>query len=420
MTVRRLFAVLFIFAATAVAWFLLGASVSLRTDQSRSEGGQQVAALWGGRHQQAAPTVTHDRVRELSEEVIEKDAAGGEVTRIVTKRQRYGVPLDLESTSVDVRLAADHRRKGLLWYDTYTVDYRAVYTVEIPAAAAESVTVDFRFPSPSAIYDDFSLRFDGEDGSEVANLADGVSARFAPRPGKVVAIEIGYRSRGLDTWAYRFGGPSGGRVRGFDLAVTTDFGGIDFPAEALSPTRKTEAGDGWKLEWSFDNLVSGREIAIDVPNKLNPGPLVARITFFAPVSLLFFLTVLIILSALQRLELHPMHFFFLSAAFFSFHLLLAYLADQIDVHAAFAAAAAVSLALTLSYLRLVCGLRRALRYAGSAQLAFLVLFSYAFFFEGLTGLAITVGAIVTLFTLMQLTAKVDWNRVFRSTIPLPG
>jgi hypothetical protein len=50
--------------------------------------------------------------------------------------------------------------------------------------------------------------------------------------------------------------------------------------------------------------------------------------------------------------------------------------------------------------------------AGSAQVVFLVLFSYAFFFEGFTGLAITVGAIVTLFVLMQLTARVSWDEVF--------
>jgi VIT1/CCC1 family predicted Fe2+/Mn2+ transporter len=43
---------------------------------------------------------------------------------------------------------------------------------------------------------------------------------------------------------------------------------------------------------------------------------------------------------------------------------------------------------------------------------FLVLFSYAFFFEGYTGLTVTIGAIVTLFALMQLTGRVDWGEVF--------
>ena len=41
-----------------------------------------------------------------------------------------------------------------------------------------------------------------------------------------------------------------------------------------------------------------------------------------------------------------------------------------------------------------------------------MLFSYAFFFKGLTGLAITIGAIATLFVLMQTTARVNWNQIF--------
>ena len=48
-----------------------------------------------------------------------------------------------------------------------------------------------------------------------------------------------------------------------------------------------------------------------------------------------------------------------------------------------------------------------------AQFAYMVLFSASFFFEGLTGITITVGAIVTLAILMAFTAKVDWNEVFK-------
>ena len=59
---------------------------------------------------------------------------------------------------------------------------------------------------------------------------------------------------------------------------------------------------------------------------------------------------------------------------------------------------------------LVAGAAFAIFRAGAAQLVFLVLFSYAFFFEGYTGLTVTIGAIVTLFVLMQMTARVDWSR----------
>lgn len=48
----------------------------------------------------------------------------------------------------------------------------------------------------------------------------------------------------------------------------------------------------------------------------------------------------------------------------------------------------------------------------------MVLFSYSFFFEGLTGLTITIGAIVTLALLMITTAKVNWVDKFASK-PMP-
>jgi hypothetical protein len=58
-----------------------------------------------------------------------------------------------------------------------------------------------------------------------------------------------------------------------------------------------------------------------------------------------------------------------------------------------------------------CGSRYALLHAGAAQLLFPVLFSDAFFFEGYTGLTVAIGAVVTLFVVMQATASVRWEEV---------
>jgi hypothetical protein len=69
----------------------------------------------------------------------------------------------------------------------------------------------------------------------------------------------------------------------------------------------------------------------------------------------------------------------------------------------------VSITLVVSYLRLVVGIRFAALEAGTAQLIYLVLFSYAFFWKGFTGLAITVISIVTLFVVMQATGRIRWS-----------
>jgi inner membrane protein involved in colicin E2 resistance len=154
-----------------------------------------------------------------------------------------------------------------------------------------------------------------------------------------------------------------------------------------------------------------------MPEKLQPGPLAARISFFAPVSLFFFFFLMFIITTLRGIDLHPMNYFFLAAAFFAFHLLMAYLVDHISIHAAFLISAATSIFLVISYLRLAVGMRFAAVEAGLTQFCFLVLFSYAFFFEGYTGLSITVGAIVTLFVVMQMTGRIRWTEKFAASRP---
>jgi inner membrane protein involved in colicin E2 resistance len=82
------------------------------------------------------------------------------------------------------------------------------------------------------------------------------------------------------------------------------------------------------------------------------------------------------------------------------------------VHAAFAASALTSVVLVISYIRIVVGWRFALVETGILQLVYLVLFSYTHFFKGYTGLIVTVFSILTLFAVMQVTARVRWSEVF--------
>ncbi len=136
-------------------------------------------------------------------------------------------------------------------------------------------------------------------------------------------------------------------------------------------------------------------------------------------SLFFFFFLVFIITTIRGVDIHPLNYFFLAAAFFAFHLLMAYLVDHVSIHASFVISAIVSLALVVSYMSLVSGPRFALLECGLAQLVYLVLFSYAFFFKGYTGLTVTIGSIVTLFVVMQMTGRINWSERFARTPPPP-
>jgi len=414
MTVRRLAAIALIFLGTSVAWTVLGASLINRSGEFDDRLRREVQLLWGAPHRQIAPNAWILRPGVETEVEETKDPEGRVIRREVSKTVLKPVAATLESTRATVDLDLEHRRKGLLWYATYTVRFKGAFTFRNPDAQAREIHVRMPLPAEDALFDDFVFTVDGRAAPGGSDVSKEMTAVVNVAPGAAVAIDVQYRSRGLGTWTYAFAGTGAAQVRDFNLALTTNFREIDFPAGTISPSQMTATADGWALNWTFTNLISGQAIGMKLPERLNPGPFAARVTFFAPVSLLFFLAVMVMVGTTSGTSLHPMHYWFIAAAFFAFHLLLAYLVDHVSVHIAFAIAAAVSLLLVISYLRLVTGMRHALLAAGGAQLVFLVLFSYAFFFEGFTGLAITIGAIVTLFVLMQMTAHVSWDETFRA------
>jgi len=412
MTTRRVLAIAAIYILATVAWATLGTSILARTGEFDSRLGDEVAQLWGGRHRQVAPIVSVERPRE----VTEREPIGFNGNKPIYKEVRKTVidsdPVRLRQSRVKADLLLTHRQKGLLWYDTYDVNVAGRFLARNPDPVERTISVELRFPSAQAIYDGFLFRVNGAAAPPANDLTKGLRTRVTVPPGGEVAIDVAYKSRGLDDWTYAFVADGVGEISDFDLIVNTNFVKVDFPPGSMSPTAKRPVNNGWALEWKFGNLVTGQRIGVDLPNRINPGPLAARLTAFAPVSLLFFLTVMVILGVLSGQNLHPVNYGFLSAAFFAFHLLLAYLVDHISIHAAFLTSSLVSVFLVVSYLRVVVGTRFAIAQAGLAQFIFLVLFSYAFFFEGYTGLTVTVGAIVTLFVMMQATARVDWGAVF--------
>jgi inner membrane protein involved in colicin E2 resistance len=404
--VKRIIAIVFIFGCAAVAWMVLGATIFARTQSSDSTLKGRVASTWGTAQKQAAPSATTDR---LVPKQIETTEGGRTVIRTVEQRETLQLPLDQSRINVDLKL--EHRRKGLLWYATYGVTYAGTYRFH-NTTARDSVTFTLPFPASRAIYDNLTFAVNGTPVSTTSG-AEGTSAIVRIAPGERATLAVGYRSQGLGDWRYEFGGDVA-QVRDFDLEVTTNFKDVDFADNTLSPSTKSETPAGWKLGWRYANLVSGYQIGVVMPEKLQPGPLAGRISLFAPVSLFFFFFLMFIITTVRGIELHPMNYFFLAAAFFAFHLLLAYLVDHVDIHGAFAIASAVSVFLVVSYLRLVVGTQFAVREAALAQLLFLVLFSYAFFFEGYTGLAITIGSVITLFVVMQMTGRIRWAEKFES------
>ena len=409
---RQILALAFIFVCTTIAWVVLGTTIFSRTYSSNEQLQGHVGSTWGTSQQQSPPTATYTVTDVVNSTTVED----GKLIVHTGNVQRQ-VLLPVESSRIGVNIQLNPRQKGLLWYSTYAVDFTGDYTFRNNSPQAQ--TLDFRlmFPAQKAIYDGLQMGVN-EQALALSTDEQGTVGKATVGRGETVSLHVAYRSQGLDSWRYQLGDGIA-QARDFMLTMQTNFREIDFADDTLSPTAKQMIPGGWRLTWQYSNLVSGFQIGMTMPTKLQPGPLAGEISYAAPVSLFFFFFLMFTITTLRQIDLHPMHYFFLATAFFAFHLLLAYLVDQISIHAAMVLSSLVSVALVVSYLRLVAGLRFAALEAGTAQLIYLVLFSYAFFLKGFTGLAITIIAIITLFVVMQVTGRIRWSEHFVARRGMP-
>ena len=384
-TPLRLLAIGLIFVCTTFAWILLGSAISSRTGISSSSSAASVDEVWGPPQGQRQPTAwylspTGEKGRKL-----------------------------VQPSMSDVRVSLNYepKKKGLLWHRTYGVDFTGIYEIPNPTPIGQTIYVSFPLPSEDSSYQDFSFTL-GEQGTENQIPRNGTITQAVTIPaGGSVPLKVSYQTRGSNLWNYQLGNVS--RIRNFKLALETDFHEIDFPEATSSPSSREETPEGgWSFVWDYPDVIHPQSIGMAMPKALNAGPVAQRISFFAPVSLLFFFAVLLIMGCVKGINLHPMNYFFIAAGFFAFQLLFAYLVDLLPLHLSFAIAALVSVVLVIGYLRAVGG-RELVKIALPAQLAYLVLFSYSFFFDGLSGITITIGAIATLALLMMNTARMDWG-----------
>ena len=61
---------------------------------------------------------------------------------------------------------------------------------------------------------------------------------------------VGYQSRGMSVWTYRFGA-NVEMVKNLDVTMTTNFSDYDFPIGTISPDTKEATDDGMRLVWKI-------------------------------------------------------------------------------------------------------------------------------------------------------------------------
>ncbi len=421
MSVQKIAALIVIFIGTSIAWIILGSSNLIRTETASSSLKYGMQSMYGDKLVIDSPTVYAKVAQEEADIVFKEDyneevriipLETKETTETVTQYAR------LDSSDIKIDVVLDRRKKGYLWFPTFRTHFSATYHFSMEDFDdGTPLYLSTMFASNENIYTNVKVNINGEDVENFIKLLTDKKLSIRPDKDGKVLLKVEYDATGMEELQYNMAPNRNDliQVNNFNCQINTDFTDYDFPRTMLSPTTKEDEGGKARLNWTFSNIITGKNIGLIIPNKQNAGYITSRVSFFAPVSLLFFFIVLLMISAVSKQNIHPMHFFFLALSFFSFHLMFSYFSYQMHIYLIFSIVCIVSLGLTVSYVMHFLSKKMAFVIVPLTQIIYLFVFSVSFFFDGITGLIVTICAVSTLFILMQLTAKHDWHSVFNPT-----
>src|SRR5262245_19813752 len=213
---KRIAAVVFIFICTSVAWMILGGTIFTRTDSTGALSESRVESTWGSPQVQRPP-----EARWYERQMNEEPVVEGGKTVIRRSTTTKTVNLDLEQSRIKVNFNLDHRKKGLLWYSTYGVDFAGEYVFRNDTDAAHATTFTLPLPAQNAVYDGLSLKVNRVP-LKFATNANIVAGELTVAPHEVARLSATYHSQGMDSWRYSFG-ENVSSVRDFQLEMTTNF-----------------------------------------------------------------------------------------------------------------------------------------------------------------------------------------------------
>lgn len=161
MSVNRIAAIGLIFVAACAGWGVLGVTTAKRSIESHGRLASAVEALWGVPLVQEPPSFA-------------VDIPGSD-------RARWVMPV---KNDVAVELRADYRKKGLIWYPTYTCGFEGAYTIANSEEAAQKLRIRFNFPAKGATYDEFAMYIDDKKLLSPVDTNEGAREIFETRTGE--------------------------------------------------------------------------------------------------------------------------------------------------------------------------------------------------------------------------------------------
>ncbi|MCK4323695.1 MAG: inner membrane CreD family protein [Armatimonadetes bacterium] len=329
-------------------------------------------------------------------------------------------PVTRDKETVRLTVAAKYGDEEDADLRRYEATFEATYVIRNKKDKKTTLVVYFPYPASADTLPDAAVHVNGKDPENVEYTQQGVSWETTFLPEQIKEITVKYRAFGTEDFAYAL--DHGERIRDLDMSVTVS--GTERPPElgqSLLPTTPlTRAHDSFTVEWKYKDLLTSRDICIEIPARLlgsnvaNRFPALLRA---GVATVVLFGMMLFIGGLVSGKRVAAPQYVLIALALAVFYPMLLYLSEHMRLSQAFGICfVAVGLMVLGSLLR-SHGLKFALGYGGLGLVILLGLFSAAALATRGAGALVTIGVLVLVGFAMYTVPRIS---IARPKPLLPG
>ncbi len=315
-----------------------------------------------------------------------------------------GYPLQApRETDVDLDLTVNYKKQDEVYLTTYDAVFTGDYIFENPDPKNESkIVLTFPFPPNVNTLSDLTLTVDGKEADNTRVSMHGITWAGWFEPEESKKIHVGYAAQGIDDFSYAVDHE---RLNPYFrlVAVVHGVDDVALPNDCLRLQEKEDKDGALELTWFHKDLITSRDIMIDLPDREPELTFAARLQKYAdrftvlcrvaPLFGVMFLGATMLSAWVGAPKLTRESHVLLVLNFLLFYPFIIFTSGFTGVTVAFWIGAVLITVINGLYAWRAAGfgmLWRTLLFTA----VFLGLFSFAVLHERLTGLLISVGGVI--------------------------
>ena len=395
-----LFWLILIATAGSIALVITSLRVGEQNDTTYGNVHRKFVGSWGGE----ISIIPADFYFE--EQYTEKENKGTYAAEVIKTRKHYVLPNSIVMNSF---INLDKRREGLIAFNSFLVDVSNEYILANNTPFRDNLFVKLKRPENASILYDYQVIIDNKAVTAEFDIDEPFVLLSEFAQNKNVKINIKFKTKGIDVLKYNLAAYNRYVVQSFRAVFSINTSKYNLLQFGL-PHEIKKDGTGEQLLIEMNNFNTNQDVGISFVSIINDLEQIERLVRFSPVSLCLFILLVFILSQMNAVKFHSVHYLFIAIINVFYFLFISYIIRFFNIFSTLTFAFLLTSIMYVLYIPNVTNKKFAFRVLAPYHFALTTILSIIFLLPIYRGVSLIIFLFIVFLSIMVPIGKSDFSK----------